>query len=736
MPYDGVLLATVLQHRTQDDAPFASQPASAQHGGRHGREVAHLVARNRRSSLNQLRMDRLAELNLEGLALVDGTAIGSTERGPFRLEIFASGIVRLAIGAAKLPDYGILAAGPQSPPIEATLAAGAVTLRAEAMAVSVTAQDFLVTLARDGITLLGPPKDAHFRRRYRLPRFAATERGYFCAIDLAEGEPVYGHGEKWSRLDHRGQLITSWNEDALGVNAEISYKNCPLAWSPRGWGLFVHTPGRVVHGVGFAPFSHRSYTIEVEDERLDLFLIAAADPADVIERFTWLTGRPAPVPRWSLGAWLSKAYYRDPEELVAAARNVRALDLPMDTITLDGRAWQETRTRFAFQWDGERYPEPGRVLAEVRALGFKVCCWEYPLVSIHNPLFGELARRGFLLTDARTGRPWVHHWDPAPFGGVLTPLPASGLVDFTNPAAFTWWRDQHAALFAVGVDVVKSDFGEQVPDDPDCVAFNGDRGPRLHNVYALLYNRCVFEARRQALGQGLVFARSGWAGSQRYPVQWGGDPQADWGGLAASIRGMLSWAASGNPWYATDIGGFYGDEPDAELFVRWCQVAVFASHMRFHGIGDRAPWRFGPAALVHVRDALALRYALIPYIERCLEETCATGMPLCRPMALAFPPAREAHAFDTQYLFGPDLLVAPVLFPGGRVTVYLPEGVWHDWHTGQRHVGPLRLEESMALDRFPLYARGGAAIPLAAPVQRTAQWGDGAIPLAETRLFA
>ena len=156
-------------------------------------------------------------------------------------------------------------------------------------------------LARDGTTLLGPPTDAHFRRRYRLPRFAATERGFFCAIDLAEGEPVYGHGEKWSRLDHRGQLLTSWNEDALGVNAEASYKNCPFAWSPRGWGLFVHTPGRVTHGVGFAPFSHRSYTLEVEDERLDLFLIAAADPAGVIERFTWLTGRPAPVPRWSLG---------------------------------------------------------------------------------------------------------------------------------------------------------------------------------------------------------------------------------------------------------------------------------------------------------------------------------------------------------------------------------------------------------------------------------------------------
>ncbi len=221
----------------------------------------------------------------------------------------------------------------------------------------------------------------------------------------------------------------------------------------------------------------------------------------------------------------------------------------------------------------------------------------------------------------------------------------------------------------------------------------------------------------------------GWAGSQRWPVQWGGDPQSDWGGLAASIRGMLSWAASGSPWYATDIGGFYGDQPDPELFIRWCQAAVFASHMRFHGMGAREPWSFGDEALPYVRAALELRYRLIPYIEAALAESAATGLPLTRPMALAFPEQREAHGFDTQYMFGPDLLVAPILQPGGAVTVWLPEGRWWSWHTGESLAGARRLELSLPLDRFPLFARDGAAIPLAEPRESVACWEGRPIPV-------
>ena len=354
----------------------------------------------------------------------------------------------------------------------------------------------------------------------------------------------------------------------------------------------MHTVAPVVHGVGYAPWSQRAYGLKVDDEALDLFLFDGANGAQILGQYTGLTGRAPPPPLWSLGLILSKAYYRTADEILAVAREVRDRGMPCDTITFDGRAWQDTDTRFAFEWDPSRYPDPAGVIAQLKALDFRICVWEYPLVSVRNPLFAELAAKGWLLKDDRTGEAYRYQWDLEPFGKVLTPLPESGLLDFTHPDAYAYWRDRHRELFEIGVDMIKPDFGEQV--EPHMVASDGARGDALHNVYALLYNRCVHEAASlYAKDGGFLFSRAAWAGSQRYPSQWGGDPQADWGGLAASIRGGLSWGMTGAPFYATDVGGFYGDQRDPVLYVRWAQASVFSAHMRLHGIGAREPWSYG-----------------------------------------------------------------------------------------------------------------------------------------------
>jgi alpha-D-xyloside xylohydrolase len=546
---------------------------------------------------------------------------------------------------------------------------------------------------------------------------AKTPQGWLFSLDLGAEEAVYGLGEKWSGLNKRGQLIRSYNHDALGVNAEISYKNTPFAWSPKGWGLFVHTPSPVTHAVGYAAWSQRGYCVLIEDQALDIFLLDGDNGAQIIEQYTHLTGRSPVPPLWSLGLILSKAYYKDVPELLATAKAVRDNHLPCDVITLDGRAWQDTDTRFAFEWDPKRFDNPGAVIDALKEQNFKVCIWEYPLVSVQNKLFDEMARKGWLLKDKRTGEAYRYQWDMSAFAEVLTPLPESGIVDFTHPEAYQFWLTSHKPLFDLGVDMIKADFGEQVEDD-NMLAHNGDSGKRLHNVYSLLYNRCVYEAAEKYSKTGpFLFSRSAWAGSQRFPSQWGGDPQADWGGLIGSIRGALSWGMSGAPFFATDVGGFYKDTRDSTLFARWTQTAVFSAHIRLHGIGQREPWSYASEAENAANKAIKLRYQLMPYIYNTMKQSSKSGLPVMRAMALAFPDQRLAHSFELQFMFGDSLLVAPCTNPEGRVEVYLPHGNWTRFPNKQKYAGHQVLELTLELDEIAVFVPEHHSIPIGANVE-------------------
>ncbi|WP_460449470.1 glycoside hydrolase family 31 protein [Alsobacter sp. SYSU BS001988] len=650
-----------------------------------------------------------------------------TGEGPLLVTALQDG-VRLRIGPADLPRYPILVADPEEHPAELSRRGDASVLRWADFELEISDAPLAFQLKRGGVPVQGSATDGHFVREHRLPPFARLERGWFVALDLHSPEPVYGLGEKWGRLDKRGQWVRSEVFDALGVNGERAYKNTPFAWSPgapgrSAWGLFVHTPACVMHAVGHPLWSQRAYGLVVEEPRLDLFLLAAEDGASLLRAYTDLTGRAPTPPYWSFGAILSKAYYRTGDEILEAARAVRARGMPCDVITFDGRAWQDTDSRFHFGFDPKRYPDPKGLLDELKALDFKVCVWEYPLVSVDGPHFADFAEKGWLLRDRRSGEPYRYAFDPEPFGQVLTQLPVSGIVDFTHPDAYAWWRDAHETLFAMGVDMIKSDFGEQV--EPDCLAHNGDEGARLHNVYPLLYNACVYEAaERYGRTGAFLFGRAGWAGSQRYPVQWGGDPQADWEGMAASIRGGLSWGLSGGPFHASDIGGFYKDRRDPELYVRWTQAAIFISHLRFHGIGAREPWSYGPEADAAVRAALDLRYRLLPYLWETAQEATRSGMPVQRAMALAFPQDPAAWAFEEQWMCGPDLLVAACPRPGGVVQVYLPDGRWTRFPGGGAPLdGGRVLRLALRLDEIAVFAREGAAIPLGPAVRSTAETG-------------
>ncbi len=654
------------------------------------------------------------------------------------LASYGAGIFRLRVNPIAKPDYGLIVAAPgEAVPV----ASGphALALRAGSARLTLSSDDthaVNLALTHRGKPLLRSISDEHFRgmaqplNAPRIGAFGLTENRSVASFEFAETEAIYGFGEKGSSLNKVGQLITSRVEDALGVNTDLAYKNTPFAWAiaKNGcWGVLTHTTVDVHHGVGYAQWSNRSYVIVAEEPQLDLFLIATDTPAEMIAAYHRLTGKPENVPLWSLGVWVSRAYYKTEDDLMQTAKEIRDRKFPADVITFDGRAWQDTPTRFHFNFDPSRYPDPKRVIDNLKALDYKICCWEYPIVSIHHPQYAEYRDAGYFLKK-KDGGELVFHWDTGkkttPFGPTLTPLPPSGLVDFTNRAAYNWWRDEHKNLWALGVDTIKSDFGEQVP--ADSLAHNGDTGERVHNVNAHLYNRCVYEASREAHGdEACLWGRAGWIGTQRHPLQWGGDPQSDWGGLVNSIRAGLNHGHSGSPFHATDVGGFYGStQPEPALYLRWVQAAVFASHFRIHGIGAREPWMFGKEVEKIAREFFEIRYKLLPYLRGACDLAVKTGLPVMRSMALMHPDDRVARAFELQFYCGPHFLVMPVTNADGDVEGYLPsaghnDGGWYDFWTGTHFDGGEVIQLNYDLERIPVFVRAGAAFPIGPLVQST-----------------
>jgi alpha-D-xyloside xylohydrolase len=626
--------------------------------------------------------------------------------------------VRITPGPiAPAKGFSYVTAGPTSGRVQLEEASGTVTLRTEHLTVEVALEPWRLTFrtaegrlltheVSDDVNFaaqrLGPPPGflAESLPHDPLRRAMATVE----TLLLDPDDHFYGGGERFTRLDHVGRTLRTWNRNSYGARSEHTYKTIPLVVGTRGYGLFVDVPTAVSFHLGSR--SNRTLTLEAAGPELDYYLLAGS-PKEILGAYADLTGKPAVPPAWAFGLWASTGFVAYTEaSLLEQARRLRAEAVPCDVFHLDC-FWQRAHMWCDFEWDTARMPDPKRLLTELRRLGFRNCLWINPYVSVQSALYREGAERGYFLRrpDGSIYAPIV--WNQRSERG----MGLCAIVDFSHPEAARWYAEKLEAQLALGADCFKPDFAEEIPEDARFA--NGLTGAEMHNPYALLYQRTAWEATLAHKGEGetVAWSRSAAPGVQRYPGHWSGDPECTFVDLANNLRGGLAAAMSGLAYWSHDIGGFWG-EPTPELYVRWAQVGLFSALSRYHGATPRDPWLFGDEALAIFRRYARLRSRLIPYLQSLGAEAAATGVPLMRPMVLEFPDDPAARAFDLQYCLGRELLVSPVVQSGGEVVTYLPRGRWTDWWRGTVHEGPTTLVRRVALEELPLFVRENSLVVL------------------------
>jgi alpha-D-xyloside xylohydrolase len=536
-----------------------------------------------------------------------------------------------------------------------------------------------------------------------VERAGTPHRGVY-AFHAAPNEHFAGTGERFARLDLAGRTIVLDNVDALGVNNRRAYKNIPFYLSSRPYGLFLHTS--TITRLSFADISTRAAQGLVNEPVLDLFVIGGPTPERILYNYRRLTGFPADVPLWSYGVWMSRMTYFSAAQVSGVAQRLRKDGFPCDVLHID-TGWFSHDWLCDWEFDPVRFPDPAGFLAELRRSGFRVCLWQTPNIAPRNKLAPE-ARRQRYIAPPRDGQQLGSGSDfgEQGFGGV---------IDFSNPAAVAWYQGLLARLLAMGVAAIKTDFGEDVPVTAD---YRNLPGEKLHNLYALLYQKAAHEVTQRVKGEGVIWARSAWAGSQRYPVHWGGDAACSWDGMASSLRAGLHLGLSGFGFWSHDVPGFHGvpnfmnNWPPDTLYVRWTQFGVFTSHIRYHGSTPREPYEY-PAIAGTVREWWRLRYALIPYLATQGRLTTQTGLPVLRALVLHHADDPVCWHLDDEFYCGDDILVAPVMNDTGTRDVYLPAGEWVDFWTGERINGARWLPAVHSpLTRLPLYVRAGARLPV------------------------
>lgn len=531
-------------------------------------------------------------------------------------------------------------------------------------------------------------------------------------IELDGDDALHGAGESSGDLDRRGSLV---------VSDVPSDRALPLVWSTKGWGICANTVDRVQHDLGRTDAD--LYQLTVHGEVLDVFLFVA-DPTEILNQYTALTGRAGQPGLWPMGVWLEQAPGQSVDDTLAIARRFREQQWALDAVQLCCPApYGFQADKPAFEWNAERVADPRELFAQFHEASIQLVGPSFPGVLNDTELFAEWEDRGWLLIDD-DGNALVLPGCDASGGRPF------GLLDLTNKDVYKLWSERHRQLCDEGLGAPVCDAQFNIPDG--ITARGGESGAVLRTIYPMLARQALFDAvaGHKTPQEGVVCSTDLFPSAQRFAWQNGPRTGNDWDALQHTLRTALSLGDSGIPVQTHSVGSAVHptDSMTPELYIRWLAMCVFSANFSFQSLPALLPSAFDAETRELVRHWLQWRYRLIPYVLGIIEDAVRTGLPVQRSMALAFPGDPLAQAWDTQYLLGPALLVAPPLQPGKQVQVYLPEGdAWWDLNTGWRYEGGTTWTVEAGLNTMPLFGREGHMLCLGPTAQHTGEFNSARI---------
>lgn len=511
---------------------------------------------------------------------------------------------------------------------------------------------------------------------------------------LTADEMIFGCGESATGLNKVGQKVNLFVTDPQGPETDQMYKPIPFFMSNRGYGMFMHTSAPVTCDFGATYIGLNK--MFMGDENLDLFVFFG-EPKDILDEYTDLVGKPGMPPLWSFGTWMSRITYFSEKEGSDVAANIRKNKYPCDVIHFD-TGWFDVDWQCDYKFSENRFQNPRQMLKDLKSQGFHVCLWQLPYFTPKNRYFPELIEKNMYVKNGN---------GELPYEDVV--------LDFSNPETVNWYQDKLAGLLNIGVSAIKVDFGEAAPLNG--IYASGKSGWYEHNLYPVRYDMAVSEITKKLHNENIMWARAAWAGSQRYPLHWGGDAATTNTGMLGTLRAGLS----GFSFWSHDMGGFVKSTPE-DLYCRWLPFGFLTSHTRAHGAPPTEPWLYDSKRVQDVfRKSAEMKYRLMPYVYAQAKECTEKGLPMLRALFVEFPDDPGAWRVDDEYLFGSQILVAPLLESGitGR-TVYLPEGKWIDYQTEKVYEGGWHRIEAGSLPIIML-VRDGSVLPHLKLAQSTSE---------------